>query len=229
MKFVIPVILSILYNSALFIVLDVYPLPYVAVLSLLFHIGLFWVFRKDENVAEDPLSNVKRLVVVGPAGSGKDHLRMALHKMGYTVDVPYTTRPMRENEIDGLSYNFVSIDEFNSLYKDRKFYFVTKFNNAYYATSKESWEYSKVFIMPPSQAKIHAVGMDSHVVVYLNIGKEIRRERYISRSDRNFDTQTRRFAEDSRDLENFEDFADIVIENPFFEMNEIFDRIRSLE
>ncbi|CAB3406297.1 unnamed protein product [Caenorhabditis bovis] len=36
----------------------------------------------------------------------------------YAKTVPYTTRPARENEIDGEHYRFVSVDEFNKLLDD---------------------------------------------------------------------------------------------------------------
>ena len=57
----------------------------------------------------------KVVILTGMSCAGKDTVRRALEKIGYTNIVSHTSRPMRENEIEGVDYNFVSKEEFNNL------------------------------------------------------------------------------------------------------------------
>lgn len=53
--------------------------------------------------------------VMGPSGSGKDtvvNYIVKLSKQVYAKLVQFTTRPKREGEIDGVTYNFISMDDF---------------------------------------------------------------------------------------------------------------------
>jgi guanylate kinase len=59
------------------------------------------------------------VIISGPSGVGKDTIIAALQKRGhrpaYHYVVTCTTRSRRPNEIDGVSYNFVSPQEFEAL------------------------------------------------------------------------------------------------------------------
>ena len=53
------------------------------------------------------------LVLMGKSCSGKDTITNELiNKHGYEKFVPYTTRPMRDGEIQDQTYHFISEDEF---------------------------------------------------------------------------------------------------------------------
>lgn len=52
------------------------------------------------------------LLLVGMTCSGKDTIKKELLKKGMDGVVTYTTRPPRPKEIDGMSYHFISKDEF---------------------------------------------------------------------------------------------------------------------
>lgn len=54
----------------------------------------------------------KIICIVGPSGSGKTTLaQFAEKELGMKVLVSYTTRPKRDNEIDGVDHYFVSNDQ----------------------------------------------------------------------------------------------------------------------
>lgn len=59
------------------------------------------------------------VIISGPSGVGKDTIIEALHRRGhlpaYHYVVTCTTRPRRPNEIDGVSYIFLSVPEFLAL------------------------------------------------------------------------------------------------------------------
>ncbi len=65
--------------------------------------------------ASDP-PNPMLVIISGPSGVGKDTIIDALQRRGhlpaYHYVVTCTTRPRRGNEIDRVSYNFVSVPEF---------------------------------------------------------------------------------------------------------------------
>lgn len=52
------------------------------------------------------------LVLVGGSGSGKSTIATELEKQGFHRLVTTTTRPMREGEVNHISYHFVSEEEF---------------------------------------------------------------------------------------------------------------------
>ncbi len=51
---------------------------------------------------------MKLITITGPSGAGKDTVARMLSEMtGYKVLCSYTTRPKREDEIDGVEHHFV--------------------------------------------------------------------------------------------------------------------------
>ena len=66
----------------------------------------------------------KRIILVGPTASGKNILRDRFSEKGFTYDVSYTTRDLRESvgEKDGVEYHFITDDEFTKMEQDDKFY-----------------------------------------------------------------------------------------------------------
>ena len=60
----------------------------------------------------------KIIILTGMSCAGKDTVRRVLEQDyygGYTNIVSHTSRPMRENEINGIDYHFVSKEEFNNM------------------------------------------------------------------------------------------------------------------
>jgi len=78
------------------------------------------------------------LILSSPSGAGKTTLakRIANKDNNFKVSVSYTTRAPRPNEINGVDYNFVSIDEFQKLSNQNKFLEQAKVFGNYYGTLK---------------------------------------------------------------------------------------------
>ena len=59
------------------------------------------------------------LVLSGPSGAGKTTIfnNLKVYSNNFTKSVSYTTRKMRDNEINGKDYYFVSKDIFLKLVK----------------------------------------------------------------------------------------------------------------
>ncbi|MDR1630375.1 MAG: guanylate kinase [Oscillospiraceae bacterium] len=78
------------------------------------------------------------VVLSGPSGSGKDTILSELMKLEPKVaaTVSATTRKPRSNEIDGKSYHFLSIGEFEKRIDEDAFLEYVRYGDNYYGTLK---------------------------------------------------------------------------------------------
>lgn len=84
----------------------------------------------------------KLFVLIGKSGSGKDTvLEQLIHNYGYKKVISYTTRPMRDGEMDGINYHFVSDKVFKSMIETGEAIeyntFETSQGYCYYGTHKD--------------------------------------------------------------------------------------------
>ena len=77
------------------------------------------------------------LVLSGPSGAGKSSLIKKIeNEIGeYYFSISTTTRPMREGEVEGVHYHFVSQEEFKQDIEDEHFLEYAKVHGNYYGTS----------------------------------------------------------------------------------------------
>ena len=80
------------------------------------------------------------LVLSSPSGAGKTTLTKKIQQKfnSFKISVSHTTRKPRPNEVDGIDYNFVSIDEFKKKIQDQKFYEYARIFDNFYGTSKDN-------------------------------------------------------------------------------------------
>lgn len=156
-----------------------------------------------------------KLILVGKAAAGKDHLKQRLQKKGFNIGVSHTTRKPRVNETDGVDYHFVSEDEFESMIDRGEFIEYMEFNGWYYGQTEEDFNNADVMIMSkdgldmlPSQYR------DQCIVIYLDVDRATRIERLNYRNDVN-DSIMRRMNTDEEQFKDFSDF-DIRIKNADF-------------
>lgn len=79
------------------------------------------------------------IVFSGPAGAGKDTVLEEFFKLnpeGVWKSVSNTTRAARDNETDGIDYNFISVEEFEDNIKNGRMLEYTKYGLNYYGTPK---------------------------------------------------------------------------------------------
>lgn len=90
------------------------------------------------------------IALMGKAGSGKDTILHALLKQPVFKNaapiVSCTTRPMRENEKDGIDYHFLTQSEFTDKILSGDMLEATVFNDWCYGTSLENLSKDKVNI-----------------------------------------------------------------------------------
>lgn len=105
-------------------------------------------------------------LIVGPSGSGKTTLANNL-KTWYHLNpvVSYTTRPMRENEKNGVDHWFVSDEEFDNLGEMVAF---TEFNGYRYGVTRDIIDKSDTYVIDPAGVdylKAHDIGPRKVVVI----------------------------------------------------------------
>jgi len=79
------------------------------------------------------------VILSGVAGAGKDTIKKELiQRMENVISLPsFTSRPMREGDIEGQTYNFVSKEEFEKMIENQEFYEYDIHHNQYYGTSRK--------------------------------------------------------------------------------------------
>ena len=80
-------------------------------------------------------------VVSGPAGTGKGTIcERLLETENVFLSVSSTTRDMRKNEVAGKTYNYISVEEFESLIAEDEMLEYAVYNGNYYGTPRHAVE-----------------------------------------------------------------------------------------
>ena len=161
------------------------------------------------------MRNHKRIILVGKAASGKDHLRKRFESRGFKYSVSYTTRPPREGEIDGKDYFFITDEQANKMVESNMFYEYAYFNGWLYGKTVEQFYTDDLFIMTPGGiSNIKLEDKVSSFIIYTDIDIETREIRLKMRYMPG-DSLERRIEADELDFTGFNDY-DLRITNEDF-------------
>jgi guanylate kinase len=175
----------------------------------------------------------EKVIILGKSGSGKNYITDKLVEMGLKPCLKWTTRPMRHEEKQGITYNYVTDEVFLQSAKNNEFityqsFLVTPVNSEpqtwYYGITKESFNTSQIFIMTPGEYNSIEFTKDQRkgcFVVYLDIDRPIRESRLHNREDKN-DSIKRRLDADEIDFKDFTDY-DLKVTDPDFTADDIYD------
>ena len=125
------------------------------------------------------------VILSGVAGAGKDTIKKELIKRMENVEsLPsFTSRPMREGDVEGGTYNFVTREEFEEMIEKGHFYEYDVHHNNYYGTSKkllnEKIESGKIIVKD-----IDVNGDTKVVTIFLRVPKEELEKRLQDRVDK---------------------------------------------
>ena len=80
------------------------------------------------------------VILSSPSGVGKTTITKKLQQKykSFTISVSHTTRSPRSNEVNGVDYNFISINHFKKLISEGRFYEYAKIFENYYGTLKQN-------------------------------------------------------------------------------------------
>ena len=168
----------------------------------------------------------EKLIIIGPSGSGKDFLRRGLLKKGLRYQPKFTTRPKRQNEVDGIDYKFISEEDYLNLKENDKIKVYQTFEIGEkiwsYGITVENFEFNQLFIMTPFEvSQLTDKDLSGCFVVYLDIPLDVRRKRLIRRNDNN-DSIERRIQSDFEDFKDY-NYYDLKITDPEFDAESIYD------
>lgn len=81
-------------------------------------------------------------IISGPSGSGKDTLMVELFKKRPEIkfSISSITRGMREGEVEGVKYNFISKEQFEQMIKEDKLLEYNSYVGNYYGTPRKPVE-----------------------------------------------------------------------------------------
>ena len=154
----------------------------------------------------------KILALMGPSGSGKDTVLKEVLKKNpkeFNKIINCTTRPMREGEVDGVDYFFVSPETFAEQVLNFDMIEATNFNDWFYGTSKDALVNDAINIGVFSPEAVEALLESSEIelmVLELAASDKTRLLRQLNReANPNVHEIIRRFKADE------EDFADLDI------------------
>ena len=132
------------------------------------------------------------IILSGVSGAGKDTIKTELLKRNNNMTTlpSYTTRPMREGEVNGVIYNFVSEEEFKKLIANNDLYEYDIHHDNYYGTSRtllnEKIAEGKVIIkdidVNGTENLVKLLKDDTRVVtIFLRVPKDALKQRLINR------------------------------------------------
>ena len=168
------------------------------------------------------------LMFIGPSSSGKDtFLKPTLEKFSLKPIVLSTTRPMREKEIDGKSYHFISMEEMNALDKQQKLVERRNYNTVNglwsYATNAENIRLSENYLVANTwegyQKYLEFYGKENVVPIYFQVEDKVRYERALAKKKKkekpNYQEAKRRFIADTHDFNPIylQKYQPIIIDN----------------
>ena len=156
------------------------------------------------------------IVLVGQAAAGKDLIEEMLETVyGVRRLVSHTSRPMREGEIEGKNYYFVSSEELLRMVNNdetvEQTTYVVDGETWYYALSKEEigkitkGKLGVVTVNPHGlkQLLAHKDIVDRMKVIYLRAEHDVREQRYMLRGNGSLDTKRQweqRVIQDDKDF-----------------------------
>ena len=135
------------------------------------------------------------VILSGVAGAGKDTIKKELIKRMENVEsLPsYTSRPIREGDIEGGTYHFISREEFEKMIENQEFYEYDVHHNQYYGTSRkllnDKIKSGKIIVkdidVNGTEHLKELLGNDTKVVtIFLRVPKEELKHRLENRIDK---------------------------------------------
>ena len=170
------------------------------------------------------MGKYKIIAVMGQAGAGKDSFVNAIIKGNYLSlakpIISCTTRPIRENEQDGVNYHYLTNEEFAEQVVNGEMLEATVFNNWCYGTSTKNLDKNAINlgVFNPEGVEILR-GYDNIdlIVIYIVADDKVRLLRQLNREEHpDCNEIVRRFGTDKQDFRETRINSispDFVIEN----------------
>lgn len=169
-----------------------------------------------------------RIVLAGPGGCGKNFAKDLLVRSGFKYGPSYTSRAIREGEVNGEDYHFITTEEFQRMVDRDEFYEYVQFGDKFYGTTKKQfYEDCNLFIMTADGVGlIEDEDRENTIVIYFDISQEILQKRLKGRGDSD-EKVAARVEEDWELFADWKDY-DIRIREEFFTREQILHKVQGL-
>lgn len=165
---------------------------------------------------------IKILILIGKTTSGKDYVvKRLVQKHGYKKIITYTTRPMRKNERQDVTYHYISEEEFKSKIGESFFLewksYNTEFGTWYYGSAledlKKSDDKSVIILTPKDYRDVkNKLSRKDITCIYLYANNATLKKRLIKRGDNKSEAE-RRLLHDNEDFKGVENEVDRIVYN----------------
>lgn len=163
------------------------------------------------------MKKIKIKAICGKAGSGKDTILREVIKAFPQNNkiINCTTRPIRENETNGINYHFLTIPEFTDKLINGKIIEASEFNNWFYGTDIETLSQSNtnIGVFNPTGIEILMENPSIDLTIFLIEATDKNRLLRQLNREENPDVKeiVRRFSADEKDFNHFELFASPIV------------------
>lgn len=166
------------------------------------------------------------IVLIGESASGKSTIEKELVKKSYKKIISYTTRPIRKNEIDGIDYHYISVEEFKNKLSNGFFAENTIYNDWYYGIAKQDCIDDAVVVVEPHGFRQLIKLKDLHIIsFYIKVDERERLIRMVKRGD-NLLEVFRRIFSDQGVFQFIDKEVDYVVDN--YDFNECIKEITNI-
>jgi len=153
------------------------------------------------------------IILVGESASGKSTIEKQLVKNGLNKIVSYTTRPIRDGEIDGIDYHYISEEDFLYHLKINFFAEYTIYNGWYYGVAHKDCLDNSVCVVEPHGFRQLLKIKDLHIKsFYIQVPERVRLKRMVDRGD-NLLEVFRRIFSDQGLFQFIDKEVDYVVQN----------------
>ena len=160
------------------------------------------------------MNKYRVIAICGESAAGKDTYLQEMLKVGYGEVheiISCTTRPPRQNELDGRNYHFLTSKQYADKIKRGEMLETSHFRDWFYGTSIDALQHNKINIGVFNPTGIRSLLKDPRVSVYvvrMIAPAKMRLLRSLNREDNpDVDEIVRRYLADE------EDFKDFFLEN----------------
>jgi len=120
--------------------------------------------------------------IIGKNGAGKSYLANQLYRLGFKRNVGYTTRTMRDGEVDGIDYFFITEEKFKQHIVNNDFIEYKIRNGFYYGILKNNISNNTIFVSGDTK-KIEKVTGYNILKLYVDCDLLTRYSRVLARND----------------------------------------------
>ena len=159
------------------------------------------------------------IALIGEAGSGKDSIMQNILKkrpLQFNEIISCTTRPMREGEVEGVNYFYLTPEEFANKILNGEMLEATSFNDWFYGTSYDSLrsDCTNIGVFNPDGIRAISEIPDVNLTVYkVCCSDKTRLLRQLNReTNPDVDEIVRRYKTDKEDFFDLE-FRYVEVEN----------------